>query len=355
MRLNTMSALLLAAGWLLAARPLGAQTAPRPVQPVQSPEAKAKAEKEAKEAARVAAEGEIILELKYDDMELVDLIKSLALQAEINVLFDPKLTQVNRDKEGQVIPNAKVIQVLYGAGTYAPYVAPTGAGTTGAFYSGVLGSSYVTWLNGDYKTTTPAQTIGAGTFAGQVQITPSATNAPSTQNICTKSGALRVKDTQIQAELKAQIAAGKLPAPDLNTYYAIYFPAGVGISQGTSCSGVSGGFCAYHGTVPAAGTVSEFYYGVIPDFTGAAFATGCGTSTQYGNVTSVSSHELIEAITDPEVGIATVLGKPLAWYNNTYGEIGDICNGQQATITGTDGASYVVQKEWSNSGQICRV
>ena len=48
MRLNTMSALLLAAGWLLAARPLGAQTAPRPVQPVQSPEAKAKAEKDAK-------------------------------------------------------------------------------------------------------------------------------------------------------------------------------------------------------------------------------------------------------------------------------------------------------------------
>ena len=256
---------------------------------------------------------------------------------------------------GKIIPNAKVIQVLYGTGTYASYVAPTGAATTGAFYSGVLGSSYVTWLNGDYKTTTPAQTIGTGTFAGQVQITPSAANAPSTQNICTKSGALRVKDTQIQAELKAQIAAGTLPAPDLNTYYAIYFPAGVGISQGTSCSGVSGGFCAYHGTVPAAGTVSEFYYGVIPDFTGAAFATGCGTSTQYGNVTSVSSHELIEAITDPEVGIATVLGKPLAWYNNTYGEIGDICNGQQATITGTDGASYVVQKEWSNSGQICRV
>ena len=198
-------------------------------------------------------------------------------------------------------------------------------------------------------------TIGTGTFAGQVQITPSAANAPSTQNICTSSGSLRVTHTQIQAELKLQIAASKLPAPDLNTYFAIYFPAGVGIQQGRSCSGVSGGFCAYHGTVPAAGTVSEFYYGVIPDFTSAAFATGCDTSTQYGNVTSVSSHELIEAITDPEVGIATVLGKPLAWYNNTYGEIGDICNGQQATITGTDGASYVVQKEWSNSGQICRV
>lgn len=34
---------------------------------------------------------EVILELKYDDIELLDLIKSLALQAELNILFDPTL------------------------------------------------------------------------------------------------------------------------------------------------------------------------------------------------------------------------------------------------------------------------
>jgi hypothetical protein len=254
---------------------------------------------------------------------------------------------------GKIIQNVKVVQVLYGAGTYAPYVAATGAGTTGAFYNAVVGSSHVTWLNNDYKTTTPVQNIGAGTFAGQVQITPSTANTPSTQSICTTSGAKRIKDTQIQAELKLQIAAGKIPAPDANTYYAIYFPANVGIQQGKSCSGVQ--FCAYHGTVAASTGIAEFYYGILPDFTSAAFATGCGGSTQYNNVTSVSSHELIEAITDPEVGLAKVVGKPLAWYNVTYGEIGDICNGQQGSITGTDGVSYVVQTEWSNTSQACRV
>ena len=254
---------------------------------------------------------------------------------------------------GKIIQNVKVVQVLYGTGTYAPYVAATGAGTTGAFYSAVVGSSHVTWLNNDYKTTAPVQTIGAGTFAGQVQITPSAANTPTAQNICTKSGSVRIKDAQIQAELKLQIAAGKIPAPDANTYYAIYFPANVGIQQSTSCSGVQ--FCAYHGTVAASTGIAEFYYGILPDFTSAAFATGCGGSTQYNNVTSVSSHELIEAITDPEVGIAKVVGKPLAWYNATYGEIGDICNGQQGTVTGTDGLSYVVQTEWSNTSQTCRV
>ncbi|MFM8470755.1 MAG: secretin N-terminal domain-containing protein, partial [Limisphaerales bacterium] len=68
----------------------------------------AKAAADAKDAARTAADNEIILELKYDDMDLVDLIKSLALQAEINVLFDPKLTAANRAADGTPIPAPKV-------------------------------------------------------------------------------------------------------------------------------------------------------------------------------------------------------------------------------------------------------
>jgi type II secretory pathway component GspD/PulD (secretin) len=53
-------------------------------------------------------EDAVILELKYDDMDLVDLIKSLALQAEINVLFDPKLTQILRAPDGTPLPAPKV-------------------------------------------------------------------------------------------------------------------------------------------------------------------------------------------------------------------------------------------------------
>ncbi len=117
MRMKTKSVLLLAAGLLLPAHLLVAQTpppakpapaAPRPVQPVLTPEAKAKAAADAKEAARTNAENEIILDLKFDDMDLMDLIKNLALQAEINVLFDPKLTQVARAADGTPIPAQKV-------------------------------------------------------------------------------------------------------------------------------------------------------------------------------------------------------------------------------------------------------
>ena len=115
--MKTTLVLLLAAGFCLPAPPMLAQTpppapaapaAPRPVQPIASPESKAKAAADAKETARVALDNEVILELKYDDMDLVDLIKSLALQAEINVLFDPKLTQVLRAPDGTPLPAPKV-------------------------------------------------------------------------------------------------------------------------------------------------------------------------------------------------------------------------------------------------------
>jgi hypothetical protein len=91
----------------------------------------------------------------------------------------------------------------------------------------------------------------------------------------------------------------------------------------------------------------------MPDMqAGSGCSTGCGTSSVFGNYTSVTSHELTEAMTDAQVGIATVIGPPLAWYDSTNGEIGDICNGQQATYV-ANGTSYVIQLEFSNSANNC--
>ena len=117
MRMKTKSVLLLAAGFLLPAHLLVAQNpppaqpapaAPRPVQPVLTPEAKAKAAADAKEALRTEKDNEIIIDLKFDDMDLVDLIKNLALQADINILFDPKLTAVARAADGTPVAAPKV-------------------------------------------------------------------------------------------------------------------------------------------------------------------------------------------------------------------------------------------------------
>ncbi len=49
------------------------------------------------------------------------------------------------------------------------------------------------------------------------------------------------------------------------------------------------------------------------------------------------------------------IARPLAWYDSTNGEIGDICNGQQQAITGADGQTYTVQQEFSNLQNNCVV
>jgi hypothetical protein len=159
-----------------------------------------------------------------------------------------------------------------------------------------------------------------------------------------------VTDSQIESFVSAQISAGKLPAPDANTVYAVFFPSGVKITASDGSQSCVQ-FCAYHGTFVRNNL--NIYYDVIPDLSQSGCSGGCGSSTVLNNTTSVLSHEMAETITDPAVGLATVYGPPLGWYNATYGEIGDICNGQQTTVTGTDGHTYTVQKLWSNKANAC--
>ena len=255
---------------------------------------------------------------------------------------------------GRVVSHTEVVQVLWGAGIagaangqYLSQVLNTPSPSVATFYQGVLNSSYVDWLS-EYTTST--QTIGRGSFAAQYTITPS-------------TSASTVDDTTIQSELSAQILGGHLPAPhqdaagNNNTYYAIFFPHGKQITVGTSSSCVSGGFVAYHGTIAHVGVGGpEIYYGVHPDMQAGSGCQGQGqTNSVFGDVTAVASHELVETMTDPEVGIAPSVGPPLAWYDLTNGEIGDICNAMPGSTTGSDGLTYFVQTQWSNAQNTCAV
>ena len=241
---------------------------------------------------------------------------------------------------GKVLSSVKVVQVLYGAGTYSGGVSRSSTPNLGQFYAGVTKSAYFDWLT-EYNT--PTQHIGRGSFLKRVSITPATSRDKAT-----------ISDANIQAEISSQIGKGILPAPDANTLYMVDFPKGKTITQGGTRSCVAGGFCAYHGTFKR--NSSEVFYGVLPDMSaGSGCDRGCGNGSAFANQSSVASHEMIEAVTDAEVGLATVLGKPLAWYDPNNGEIGDICNGQQGTVTGGDGKTYTVQKEWSNAANACIV
>ncbi len=219
---------------------------------------------------------------------------------------------------GPLLQAVKIYVVYWGQG-----VDSTVQSGIAGFYSDVTASSYFDWLT-EYDAN--AMTIGHGNVAGSFTITPS-------------TGSSTVDDSQIGAEIDAQITSGTLPANDANNLYMMYFPPGVNITMDGSQSCVQ--FCAYHSTLTRQNS-SNLYYGVLPDL-GGACAGGCGSGSLFQSTTEVSSHELAESVTDPAVGINV-----LSWYDNTNGEIGDICNGEPGTVDG-----YQVQLLWSNAENAC--
>ena len=252
---------------------------------------------------------------------------------------------------GPVISNVHVVEVLYGSGAYDLQVSGAANPTLGTFYSDITGSRFMELL-GQYSTRISGgtnQTIGNGTFDGLYQIVPSAANNGST-----------IDDTQIQAELLAQISAGHLPAPMLdsqgrvNTVYMIFFPPAKTITHNGSVSCATNSFCAYHGTTSNTFNSRHLLYGVHPDLQpGSACFSGCGfSSITFAKYTKVTSHELAEAITDPDVGIASGIASPLAWYDSKYGEVGDICNLDEGTYA-INGTTYNIQYEFSNIASQC--
>jgi hypothetical protein len=87
-------------------------------------------------------------------------------------------------------------------------------------------------------------------------------------------------------------------------------------------------------------------YSIHPDMQAGSGCAACGTGTTFNIYMTAASHELAETITDAEVGLATNIGDPLAWYDANDGEIADPCvsNNDQVSLLGGDGQTYTVQK-----------
>ncbi len=235
---------------------------------------------------------------------------------------------------GHVLRAVRVVVVVWGSGTYLSQVTRAGTPNIATFFDGIARSPYLDWLR-EYDT--PTEHIRRGSLVGRYRIVPAAADDRNT-----------VDDVaNIRPELVAQIRAGHLPAPDPNTVYALFFRNGQVVTQGGGDSNTA--FCAYHHTVRFS-TTRTIRYAVLP---ATAAGSHCGHSTAFGNLTTAASHELVEAITDPDVGLARRLGPPLSWYDALYGEIGDICHGLQTLVQGADGRSYVVQRQWSNRRRAC--
>ena len=111
------------------------------------------------------------------------------------------------------------------------------------------------------------------------------------------------------------------------------------------------GSCGYHGNVGSA------LYAWINPNPRCDFLGGVTGDLFADTLTETSSHELMEALTDPFIRAATSFGPPLAWYSPFYGEIGDMCEQSNfsANLNGNqfDVQSIFVRDTSSPQGGFC--
>jgi hypothetical protein len=226
---------------------------------------------------------------------------------------------------GPLLTAVEVYTIFWGA-AWAQSPLSDQATQLNQFFDFVLTSSLLDLL-AEYSVA--GQTIGHGQRIGSTTVTDSEPGGTG------PGGGQEVTDAQIQQALQSWMQAGTIPQATANSLYFVYLPSGVVAADSQndlSCQTM----CGYHWYIAGANPV---YYAVMPH----PDCSGClGSLATIDALTSTSSHELCEAITDPQPWSG--------WNDPSNGEIGDICAWQTTTLDG-----YTVQTEWSNAQGACAV
>ena len=197
---------------------------------------------------------------------------------------------------GSVMKTPKIVPIFYPG---EPYVAQLTS-----FISNLAGSSYWTATTSEYG-------VGSVTVGASHTMT---TAAPTS-----------IDDAEIKTFLTTQLdGAHGWGTPDPSTIYTIYYPSSTTITLmgDTSCSAFGG----YHNEVTIGAT--RVVYAVMP-----RCSTG-GSDLDY--LTSASTHEFIEAVTDPHPFTGAAFNQPdddhLVWALFPISEVGDMCVNAQSFV-----------------------
>ena len=217
---------------------------------------------------------------------------------------------------GHLLANAGIESLFYGSDWYYNPALYQQTGQLDGFLGTITGSTYLDQLK-EYSE--PGQIIGRGRFLDGVISLNSL-----------RSGQF-VQDQDIQNQLNLFIQEGILERPDANRLYVVFTPPNIHV-QAFGQDSIHH-FLGYHYTFTDA-FGEPVYYAVVVHQAGNASLQGYSPFQQF---TKVTSHELAEAVTDPNPGAG--------WYDSFGQEIGDLCNGYSDILTFN---GYTVQREWSN-------
>ena len=276
-------------------------------------------------------------------------------------------------REVELVPSGKGWPIAVDKSNANPSgQAKPAAGTTnnGIFYHGgplMLGTTnvyyiwYGSWSGNSAMTilTDLAQNIGGSPYfninttyynGSNVHVSNSVRYAGSTTDSYSQGKSL--SDAQIQAVVASAISSGRLPK-DTNGVYFVLTSADV-----TASSGFCTQYCGWHTHGTIAG--SDIKYSFIGNPDRCPSACEAQTTSPNGNagadgMASIISHELEEAVTDPDLN---------AWYDRrgyenadkcawTFGTTSTASNGSKYNMTlGT--RNYLIQQNWVNaSGGFC--
>jgi hypothetical protein len=195
------------------------------------------------------------------------------------------------------------------------------------FFRDILQSPWLTQMLANYSV--PGYTIGAGSFLGDDN-----TGVTVPEGSVLDIGA-------IYNQLVSEVANRRLAAPNDNTLYSVFVPAGVEVFRGsvvavhvsvfdpTTRKAIFPPFLVipYQGAAPDGRTGPDGPNpGLVDPVTG-----GPAALSEFQGLTIALSHELSETIADPIAGTG-------------WGEIGDLAQGQWVTYHG-----YAMQEEWGRS------
>ena len=220
----------------------------------------------------------------------------------------------------EALEDRRVPTVSFFGGNVLPQVQAQALYLGNAFSSAPANAETAT-LDAFLKDVTSGPYLQALTRAGY-NVGPGSAVAGAVDNTSLTAGST-ISDAFIQARLQADVSSGLLQVPNANTLYVVYVQPNVAVNLGAGQGTTQQGILGYHTAFVGASGAPIRYAVVVTPGGAAGNSVLPEAATVLDQLTAVTSHELAEAVTDPDINSNVNNGR-LGWFDPQRGEIGDI-------------------------------
>jgi len=249
----------------------------------------------------------------------------------------------------EALEDRQVPTVSFFGGNVLPHVQAQAVFLGHEFSSGPANAETAT-LNAFLKDITSGAYLQALGRAGY-GVGPGSAVAGAVDNTSIAAGST-ISDAFIRTRLQADVSSGLLQAPNANTLYVVYVQPDVAVNLGGGQGTTQQGILGYHTAFVGANGAAIRYAVVVSPGGPAGNSVLPEARSAIDQLTAVTSHELAEAVTDPDVN-SNVNGGRLGWFDPQRGEIGDIEENNPNAFVRLDG--FLVQEVADRNDQLLSI